>query len=337
MPKATYAIFSWVLGSGRLGGLTNGHVDEIEKGQSAMMELGQLLQAAFVGFTDWGVSRQKVPFGIFGTNPDPILALMGVKEATVPEMRDMAVWRSALLRTCSQPRDSILSIMGIFGVELDVAKYARDDRERAAVDLAFEILRSGRSASWLGAAPGCSNMSIMCAMPSFPDVDGQEVYYRVDGQKRKPWDVMGTGLTWYIKPSAKAIMERRGSGRLRLTTKTLRIKLGAPESHGSSIWKGFRYSAAMILDEGPEKGSGMGTIHLSAPLPGGGYQALVVGSVEHYCLPATAAMAQRGAALFMILRWNPSMKAWENLTYGTIGDVESVTRSWPTCIHDIGY
>ncbi|KAK3369309.1 hypothetical protein B0T24DRAFT_632334 [Lasiosphaeria ovina] len=336
MPKATYTIFRWRLGSGEVRGLTEGRIDEIEEGQTAMMELGKMLQAAFVGGLPWGTDRQSIRLKIFGPNRDPILALMGVKEARSAEMRDMAVWRSALLRTCSQPRDTILSIMGIFGVTLDVGSYEKDDREKAAADLAFEILKNRRRPSWLGAAPGCGNMPNMCSMPSFPVVDGREVYYSVDGQKKKAWDVIGTGLTWFVKQAAKATMGERGSGRLHLTAKTLRIKLGASRSSSASCWEGFGFEAAMVLNEGAERGRAVGPIHISRSLPQGDYQALVAGLIEHFQLPATAARAQAGAALLMILRWNYTMEGWEPLTYGTLGNIEDVARSWPTCIHAIG-
>ena len=41
--------FSWAEGTCNVGGLTNGKIVELERGQSAMMDPGRLLQAAFVG------------------------------------------------------------------------------------------------------------------------------------------------------------------------------------------------------------------------------------------------------------------------------------------------
>ncbi|KAK4155728.1 hypothetical protein C8A00DRAFT_13229 [Chaetomidium leptoderma] len=336
MPKCTYTIFAWKLGSGEVDGLTSGCIHEIEKGQSAMMDLGKLLQASYVGFSLWNTQLEHVHFNMFGPDRDPILALMAAKEASVPEMRDMAVWRSALLRTCSHPRDMILSIMGIFGVTLNVGRYGKDDRDRAAVDLAFEILRNGRGASWLGAAPGCGHLPSMCTMPAFPVVDGREVYYSVAGHKRKPWDVMGSELDWYVKPTANASMEERGAGLLHLTAKTLLVELADLESQPDAFWSGFSFTTTMILDEGPEKGKGV-VIDLSTSIAKGGYRVLELGLVKHFCLPATSARAQKGAALLMILAPNSSMERWQNVAYGTIKDVEDVTKHWPTCFHVIGF
>lgn len=334
MPASTHVIFSWELRCGRLSEtLTTGYIQEIEKGRSAMMELGKLLQAAYVGPLGW--RDQHVRVRLFGPNPEPILALMGAKEARVQEMREMAVWRSALLRTCSHPRDMILSIMGIFGVKLDASSYQRGDREKAAGDLAFEMLRSGRNASWLGAAPASPNLSSVCSMPTFPVVDGREVYYTVDGCKRKPWEVMGSNLVWYVEPLATTSMPERGAGRLHLTAKSLTVKVQDLKPDGKPAWGGFYFAASLILDEGPERGQTV-KINLSASVAEGGYRAVVVGLVHHFCLPATAARAVRGAALLMLLTWNPSLGGWEIVAYGTIAEVEDVARTWPEGVHLIG-
>jgi hypothetical protein len=333
LPRATHVVFAWGLGAGELQGLTSGRICEVEQGRSATMELGKLLQAAYVGSVLY--RGQNIPINLFGKNRDPILALMAVKEASGREMRDVAVWRSALLRTCSQPRDMILSIMGIFGVRLDVGRYREGDRERAAVDLAFDILKSGRSASWLGAAPACANLPSMCSMPAFPAVDGREAYYVVAGCKRKPWEVMGSGLDWYVTPTATARMQQEGIGRLQLTAKSLPVAVQGVKQNGSPFWGGFGFDASLVLDGGVERGRRV-DMGLSSPIEAGDYRAVEIGLVEHFSLPATAAKTMRGAALLMILKRDPSMDGWENVAYGTIVDVGSVTRTWPRGVYPIG-
>jgi hypothetical protein len=52
-----------------------------------------------------------------------------------------------------------------------------------------------------------------------------------------------------------------------------------------------------------------------------------------FSLSAIAAKAQLGVALLMILRWDPSMDAWEIVAYGTIVRVEEVTKTWPGHVH----
>lgn len=76
-----------------------------------MMDLGKLLQAAFVGLLRWGAPLNEFPCKVFGSNRDPILALMGAKELEDNDMRENAIWRSA----SSRPVDMVFSIMSIFG------------------------------------------------------------------------------------------------------------------------------------------------------------------------------------------------------------------------------
>ncbi|KAF8443853.1 hypothetical protein L210DRAFT_3098293 [Boletus edulis BED1] len=78
------------------------------------------------------------------------------------DFKDNAVWQCAQLRTSSPPVDMVLSIMGMFGVTLPAETYRPDDRLRAAIDLAKEILKQGLSASWLGVSfrlPPCRYIS----------------------------------------------------------------------------------------------------------------------------------------------------------------------------------
>jgi len=91
-----------------------------------------------------------------------------------------------------------------------------------------------------------------------------------------------------------------------------------------------------MLNEGAEKGRAVSNIYLSRSLPRGDHRELVVGLIKRFNLPATTARCEPGAALLMILRWNDTMKGWEPLTYGTLGNIEDVARSWLTCIHAIG-
>ena len=68
---------------------------------------------------------------------------MGAKELEDNDMRENAIWRSA----SSRPVDMVFSIMGIFEVSLDVGKYGEPDRERATIDLAEAVLKTGRGAT----------------------------------------------------------------------------------------------------------------------------------------------------------------------------------------------
>lgn len=340
MPEETWVVFGWTRGSGEVTGLAGGRVVEVERGRSGMMKLGGMLQVACVP----GSARfagEEVRFGVFGAGRDAMLALMAVKEAGPGRrgMREMAVWRSALMRTCSVACDMVFSVMGVFGVELEVERYGAGDREEAAADLVFEIVKKGGRASWLGAALGCPVQSSMCSLPEFPVVDGREVWYSVGGTRKRPWDVMGKGLDWYVEPTLEAAIKKRGSGKLHLTAQTLRVKLGSfEEGHGlgSDQWAGFSFKAVLELDEGVERGRRLDGVYTARPLPEGDYQVLVVGRVQHYSLPAVSARVIPGAALLAIMQWNRSFEAWEILTYGTTMLIEDVARTWPRSVLEIG-
>jgi hypothetical protein len=88
--------FSWAEGTCNVGGLTNGKIVELERGQSAMMDLGRLLQAAFVGLLRWRAPLNEFPCKVFGSNRDPTLALMGAKELEDSDMREIAIWRKCI-------------------------------------------------------------------------------------------------------------------------------------------------------------------------------------------------------------------------------------------------
>lgn len=340
MPEETWVVFQWTRGSGEVTGLAGGRVEEVDRGTSAMMKLGGMLQVACVP----GSARfagDKVRFGVFGGERDAILALMAVKEAGGREgMREMAVWRSALMRTCSVACDLVFSVMGIFGVELEVERYGAGDREKAAADLVFEIAKMGGRASWLGAAPGCPVQSKVCSLPEFPVVDGREVWYFVDGTRKRPWDAMGRGLDWYVEPLEAAI-KTMGCGTLHLTGDTLRVKLASIEespcpASSSDRWAGFGFKAVMELDEGAERGRRVDDVYIACSLSEGEYLVLVVGRVQHYSLPAVSARVIPGAALLAILQWSRSIEAWEILTYGTTMLIEDVSTTWPRSILKIG-
>lgn len=100
----------------------------------------------------------------------PHISALGfaIENLDTEEMRDFSIWQCALLRTSSRPLDMVLSIMGILGVSLDLRNFSEDDRIGATIALAREILRQGRSASWLGISvylPPCPSLS---TFPAFP-------------------------------------------------------------------------------------------------------------------------------------------------------------------------
>lgn len=58
--------------------------------------------------------------------------------------------------------------MGIFGVELEVERYGAGDREKAAADLVFEIVKMGGGCRGLGRRRGVQCSPGCAGCPSFP-------------------------------------------------------------------------------------------------------------------------------------------------------------------------
>ncbi|KAG8706893.1 hypothetical protein FRC09_002135 [Ceratobasidium sp. 395] len=102
-----------------------------------------------------------------------VAMLAAIKSGNMSEDRDQmqhCLWKSTFLRSTRYPADAVFSIMGLFGVALDVSKFDPYDPIRPAVALAQEILRKGDGAAWLGVSfhsLPCPRLSIF---PSFPKV-----------------------------------------------------------------------------------------------------------------------------------------------------------------------
>ncbi|OCH90785.1 hypothetical protein OBBRIDRAFT_792986 [Obba rivulosa] len=184
-PQLALVLFAWALGSGTYDAISEGPVDEVIPGKSAVGRVGEILQTC-VGGKMWFTSAHAkdiydcvsvVPriFGDFEEDDGPLWALIGAMELKDPEAKLHAVWRSSLMRTSSRPVDMVFSIMGLFDISLDPHAFHADDRLGATIALSQELLRQGKPASWLGISfylPPCRRLS---TFPDFPQtsVSGQ--------------------------------------------------------------------------------------------------------------------------------------------------------------------
>ncbi|KAG9311521.1 hypothetical protein JVU11DRAFT_7724 [Chiua virens] len=163
-PPKVIVLFAWKLGSGniRAGDIedsTFGTVIEITPGETATLDLVPLVVTSSEGFLTFfrGNDNDReeptchIATKIFGSSSPYARALStAMAQDGHQDMRDQAIWTCAQLRTASRSVDMVLSIMGLFGVTLQAERYGPDDRLRATVDLAKQILDQGRTASWLG-------------------------------------------------------------------------------------------------------------------------------------------------------------------------------------------
>lgn len=326
---STYCLFHWVNSGGQVYGLTDGEIIIVDDGYSAMMELGKLLQAAAVEFFNYSSVRYDCK--IFGSNRDSILTLMGAKELRDQELREGAIWRSALMRTSSRPVDMIFSIMGIFGITLDVSLYEEKDRERATLDLTSKLLEKGHKATWLAASIGNFHLPTMSTMPQFPETTvGGEAFYLINGKREPVPTVIGSGITWGLALSPRLSMTALGRGVLTLTAQISNVKVYEQVRRDDyATYQGLSIVAPIEITEGSHSGL-KSEINLSATMEqkrelcDHSYKALVLGSLEFWNLPATSARAVRGAVLLMLVSWDGT--CWRRRGLGQV--VDDFTSCW---------
>ncbi|OCH89261.1 hypothetical protein OBBRIDRAFT_778769 [Obba rivulosa] len=187
-PPRVDVIHAWNLGGGMFYGAFRGYITELVPGESAMTPLRTMLSLNNFGLTNFfptNATIRHVTFHaeLFGPHDSDSSGTQTVAEQTTRAVvfmlkealtegtfdeRAPAIWRSALFRTSSRPVDMVFSIMGLFGVTLDVRRFSRDDRLRATIALMQEILRQGGRASWLGLAPYLPVNPMLSAIPIFP-------------------------------------------------------------------------------------------------------------------------------------------------------------------------
>lgn len=200
-PGATFVLFAWPWGTGEMAseiGEFAAKVHVIVSRECAAIKANILLNGCIGGMVQFspgprerhppGKARAhisyldkrgyKVPVAIFGAKTPNLRALLTALDS-VDELRDRAIWQSALARTSSRPVDMVFSIMGLFGVSLDPKAFKADNRIGATVALAQAILRSGGSASWIGTstcAVPCPQLSTFSEFPR-TSVSGKAILF----------------------------------------------------------------------------------------------------------------------------------------------------------------
>ncbi|KAI0742910.1 hypothetical protein C8Q80DRAFT_1191421 [Daedaleopsis nitida] len=197
-PPEAVVLFAWKLGWGlTMSSGLGAPIQEVVPNESAIATLSVILEACSGGtlaFTPatlmtspYGDDEVRVSVSLFSTHPSAsaaksgsvgsrifapnVVALAIAMEPTLttdPDTRAHAAWQSALMRTSSRPVDMVFSIMGLFGVTLDVGAFDKDDRRGVTIALAQAILEGGGSASWLGAAARITPDRCLSTFPRFP-------------------------------------------------------------------------------------------------------------------------------------------------------------------------
>lgn len=104
----------------------------------------------------------------------PIRILRGVESLTLSNAvafrTGLPLWTAAYTRSSSRPVDMVFSIMGLFGVHLDVSRFGKTDRLRATIALIQEMMRRPRAtATWLYIAPTMTPSKELSTLPEMPE------------------------------------------------------------------------------------------------------------------------------------------------------------------------
>lgn len=183
-PQKTLVLFAWSNGPGAiLAGDEHHEIAEVVSAESAVSSLPAIVDGCTQGHlefqphpADWAKSGRRVSCRILGSQTPNVLALGAALSETLaqdPDARYSSIWQCALMRTSSRPVDMVLSIMGIFGVSLDPGAFDENDRLRATVALAREILSRGGRACWLGVSLTLPLSDEISTFPEFPETTVQ--------------------------------------------------------------------------------------------------------------------------------------------------------------------
>ncbi|KDQ07530.1 hypothetical protein BOTBODRAFT_149146 [Botryobasidium botryosum FD-172 SS1] len=178
-------LFSWGHGSGNLcdgdgpdslGPLVSRtvwlHIVEVTEGECGLCSARQLLDLSASRTSNTLLFRDLIHTNkpaLLGRSANRLMPLMDIlRPGQNEESRAEAIWRCAITRAFSRPVDMALSIMGIFGVALDVGEFSEDDRVGATIALMQAIVRGGGKPTWLLISHSLPPCRFLSSFPEFP-------------------------------------------------------------------------------------------------------------------------------------------------------------------------
>ena len=229
-PEACMCLFAWTHGDAILQAHFPVGVVEVEPGKSARADLRSLLMMTLPGLcrivapgTSWQ-DAPKIELKILADKHEhsQAIALLGAIDHKGMEGMDNAVWRSSLTRVASRPADAVFSIMGLFDVNLNPLDFDPEDRKNPTIALMQAVLKAGRRAEWLGAAP---NMELNAEIPTLPifsttGPQGRAVIPTANGDA--PISDIMNDMWWRLEGAPRG--EMRDDGALAIHVKTLPIR-----------------------------------------------------------------------------------------------------------------
>jgi hypothetical protein len=214
-------------------------------------------------------------------------------------------------------------------VSLDVGKYGEPDRERATIDLAEAVLKTGRGATWSAASIGAGSVSGMCTMPSFPATAVEGAAFNEVAEAKAALRGHKVRSCLGDNPGAQGNDQSSRNGPPTIESQNNQGQNLCARSRPRAPLEGFGSIATIEIAEGPKLGN---QIEADVSETYSGCQAVVIGGIKHFMLPATAARASRRATLIMLLSGHDGH--WHKSGLAVVE--KAFTENWYTCIMSIG-
>lgn len=184
-PSRVIVLFRWALGRRRVfAGDTEDIIEEVTSLKSGQTSLSFIVNACTAGSLsiENGKGRLLMRIKLFGPHTPSgshrqdetvmspnVGALARIMSPDLDkDVKEYSIWQSALMRTSSRPVDMVFSIMGLFGVTLDISRFGEMDRLAATIALVRAIMERTGQATWLAAAFRIPPSRQISTFPVFP-------------------------------------------------------------------------------------------------------------------------------------------------------------------------
>jgi hypothetical protein len=172
-------------------------VDKVfEKERSATCDMKLLLQSLDTLHTRISFHAPEITRD---PNKYPIRILSAVEAkllSIVVNNRGWPLWIAAYTRSSSRPVEMVFSLIDLLGVQVDVARFGKDDRMKATVVMIQALmLRLNATATWLFIAPAMTPSRELSALLEMPETrESGRAYIQTSRGRVLASKAMGTGV-----------------------------------------------------------------------------------------------------------------------------------------------
>ncbi|EKM48735.1 uncharacterized protein PHACADRAFT_266181, partial [Phanerochaete carnosa HHB-10118-sp] len=129
------------------------------------------------------------------------------------DFQGFTLWISAYTRSSSRAVDMVLSIMDLFGVNLDVGQFGQDDRTKATIAMLRALMADPRAtATWLYVAPRMTPSKELSTLPQMPETsESGRAYIHTTKGRVLAFEAIGRGANiWRTDGAPRGEMTNSG-------------------------------------------------------------------------------------------------------------------------------